>query len=149
MEVLSDKLKEWITENVPYTSQVDEELLSAALRKFAAYEDTGLEPEQVKDMAENAETRLLAWFEANYGKSVGYLMDLLDAEKEGRLVVLPCKVGDTVWEIKHSYVDWPDVSKKFAHEKVFDLQDLEKFGKTVFLTREEAEAALKGGAEHE
>lgn len=57
-----------------------------------------------------------------------------DAEQEGRLVVLPCKVGDTVYAINHGKID----------EATF-IGDA--FGKTIFLTRKEAEAALKGGAE--
>lgn len=72
---------------------------TAALTRLAAYEDTGLEPEQVKDMAENVETRLLTWFEAEYGFPVGKLMDFCEAEQQGRLVVLPCKVGDTVYKL--------------------------------------------------
>ena len=65
--------------------------------RLAAYEDTGMEPEVVKDMVENVETRLLAWFEARYDMPVGKLMDLIEAKQDGRLVVLPCKIGDTVW----------------------------------------------------
>lgn len=64
--------------------------------RLAAYEDTGLEPEVVKDMAENVETRLLAWFEAKYGMSIGRMMDLIEAEQAGRLTVLPFCVGSCV-----------------------------------------------------
>lgn len=67
--------------------------------RLATYEDTGLEPEEAKDMAENAETRLLTWCESRYGFPVGTVMDLLEAKRQGRLVVLPCKVGDTVYKI--------------------------------------------------
>ena len=56
--------------------------------RLAAYEDNGLTPEEVKDIAENAETRLLIWFEARYGFSVGTLMDWCEAAEQGRLVVL-------------------------------------------------------------
>lgn len=70
-----------------------------AVERLAAYEDTGLEPEVVKDMAENAETRLLAWFEARYDMPVGKLMDLIEAYQDGRLVVLPGKASIGVWLI--------------------------------------------------
>lgn len=79
-----------------------------------------------------------------------------DMQDEGRLVELPCALGTTVWTTKW----WDDVTetvkvdgKKF-HRRVmkhkvtktkFSLYDLADFGETVFLTREEAEAALKGG----
>ena len=52
---------------------------AAALERLAAYEDSKLLPEQVMDMAENAETRLLTYFEAVYGIPVGRMMDLAEA----------------------------------------------------------------------
>ena len=71
-----------------------------------------------------------------------------DAEEQGLLVRLPCKVGDTVWVIITSYVcgelgDLPE-TRHYIENRLFKLSILENFGKTVFLTREEAEAALKG-----
>lgn len=77
-----------------------------------------------------------------------------DLEEQSRLIELPCKVGDTVWSLDLD-VHWVE------HFKVTDITvtehgigienpylgygfDVEDFGKTVFLTREEAEAALKG-----
>ena len=94
------------------------------------------------------------------------------AEDEGRLVVLPCSVGDTVWvtthpfnvfddfdfyteaqdEIYESYISsitfYENSNQYRIHAKetrqfikaYFMESD---FGKTVFLTREEAEKALK------
>lgn len=59
------------------------------------------------------------------------------AEEEGRLVVLPCKVGDTVHVLRQSWNGWNIDKKKFTHFMIG------KVGKTVFLTREEAEKALK------
>ena len=74
--------------------------------------------------------------------------NLLQAEKAGRLVVLPCQVGDTIWRIK-CFADWPDIGKPYVEADAFLYRDIHYFGKTVFLTREEAEAVLagKGGAE--
>ena len=81
------------------------------------------------------------------------LLELACADKAGRLVVLPCKVGDHVW------IDGRDaiVTEFFGYrsERYFRAVILgrnkhidipfNEIGKTVFLTREEAEAALKGG----
>ena len=58
-------------------------------------------------------------------------------EKEGRLVVLPCKVGDTAYVLRKSWDGWNIDKKKFTYGMIG------KFGKTVFLTREEAEKELK------
>ena len=78
-----------------------------------------------------------------------------DLEEQGRLIELPCKIGDTVWDIKW----WDDttetrvidgktyfrrVTKHRVTKSKFSLFDYDNLGKTVFLTREEAEAALKG-----
>lgn len=132
--------------------------------RLAAYEDTGLEPEEIRAMAENAETRLLTWCEGRYGFSVGTVMDLLEAKQDGRLVVLPCKVGDTVYCIlKDSPVYYPDTDGWYISEETVceittkglildEIEDgasvyvysFDQVGKTVFLTREEAERALEG-----
>ena len=59
------------------------------------------------------------------------------AEEEGRLVVLPCKVGTPVYFLRHGFDGWRIDSRKFAYGMIGEV------GKTVFLTREEAEKALK------
>lgn len=69
-----------------------------------------------------------------------------DAEEQGLLVRLPCKVGDTVWVIFTSYVceelgDLPE-TRHYIESRPFKLSMLGNFSKTVFLTREEAEASL-------
>lgn len=71
------------------------------------------------------------------------LRELYKADKEGRVVVLPCKVGDTVWRIKRTFEEYPDKSKPYIEPDAFLLQDVFNIGKTVFLTREEAEKALQ------
>ena len=70
------------------------------------------------------------------------LRELAEADKGGRVVVLPCKVGDTVWRIKRTFETYPDKSKPYIEPDAFLLQDVFNIGKTVFLTREEAEKAL-------
>lgn len=71
-----------------------------------------------------------------------------DLEEQGRLIELPCKVGDTVWQIRG--VEWKGYDWKYpvydnarATETKFNLEMLPRIGKTVFLTKEEAEAKLK------
>lgn len=71
------------------------------------------------------------------------LRELAEADKEGRVVVLPCKVGDTVWRIKRTFETYPDKSEPYIEPDAFLLQDVFNIGKTVFLTREEAEKALQ------
>ena len=95
--------------------------------KLAAYEDTELSPEEFKKKSESVLEL--------YGKLKPYA----DAEEQGRLVILPCKVGETVWRVNF------DKRRKRIEEIRFDVNVYTAFGKTVFLTREEAEAALNGG----
>ena len=85
--------------------------------------------------------------------SIDHLRDLLQAEQDGRLVVLPCKVGDHVWaDGREAIVVWffGYETERYLHAQFYDnMQYIDipftEIGKTVFLTREEAEAALKGG----
>lgn len=60
-----------------------------------------------------------------------------NAEEEGRMAVLPCKVGDTVYVLRQSWNGWNIDKKKFTYGM------MGKVGKKVFLTRDEAEKALK------
>lgn len=89
------------------------------------------------------------------------LRELAEADKAGRVVVLPCKVGDTVWivgavrklysaKVRTFFCGHPSAVRGGADdghvhmirttECDIPMQDI---GKTVFLTREEAERALQ------
>lgn len=73
---------------------------------------------------------------------------------EGRLVVIPCKVGDTVWF--RTYAKNATVDLGIQPHEVVDIRSyvivrgeftdvgipIEHFDKTAFLTREKADAAL-------
>lgn len=82
------------------------------------------------------------------------LRELAEADKAGRVVVLPCKVGDTVWRIVRDgepHITRDEVRDMYFADDMTPCVELvggrvtftEKFGKTVFLTREEAERALR------
>ena len=104
---------------------------------------------------------------------VDRLRELKQADDEGRCVVLKCKPNATVWFIKSAFstahfpIEGNHVSIKgvacdgdiycsaiTAYNKISRSFYMSDIGKTVFLTREEAEAALrrkqeKEEAEHE
>lgn len=69
------------------------------------------------------------------------------AEEEGRLVVLPCKVGTTVYVIDYiwDYGEIGDKAKRnyFIKRMSFKYGMISVFNKTVFLTQGEAEKALE------
>lgn len=71
-----------------------------------------------------------------------------DLEEQGRLIKLPYKIGDTVYEITGATTrgyDWKYLTyeKAYVHGTVFNLDRLYDIGKTVFLTKAEAEERLK------
>lgn len=100
------------------------------------------------------------------------LLELAVADKAGQIIILPCKVGDTVYRVIRtkdggghiapavvSGIHMADTVRGHRYQKnteyivlrvdgyYCDHVDVKKIGKTVFLTHEEAEAALKGGDE--
>ena len=119
--------------------------------RLKAYEDTDRTPDEVDMDHEAAEElrRLCRDYD------LGRLEELIEADRAGRLVVLPCKVGDTVYGFHGSRTILPMVAKWIETNtngwdvaaqyvpmapKFYQFSD---FGKTVFLTREEAEKALE------
>ena len=69
------------------------------------------------------------------------LSELEDKLEEGTLVELPCKVGDTVYIVGRKYR--AGSYESFINTGKFRYSDIEKFGDTVFIVREAAEARLK------
>lgn len=67
------------------------------------------------------------------------LAEYEDLEEQGKLLKLPCEIGQRVYMI---YQFCGKGAWEIEEHKI-RLEDLENIGKTVFLTREEAEAALK------
>lgn len=114
--------------------------------KLASYEDAGLTPKEVKEMCENVDTRMLQWFDHKYGIGAGQMMHLAEADKEGRLWVAPCKLGTTLYMIvtKRPKLNWPEFSfiKTTCLTEHNFFRVIRDFGKTVFLTRKEANDAL-------
>ena len=153
------------------------------IEKLADYKDPGFTPEEIACMAQFLKEQTSEEVIADNMKTVTRLLEWSKwkaADEEGRLVVLPCKVGDTVWFVgtecdKNDCWEYSDYChrgcEKLKTPKIrettirqfclkgnqfdsmtdtdalysstseyFYLQDI---GKTVFLTREEAKAALE------
>lgn len=70
------------------------------------------------------------------------LADYKDAEERGLLIWLPCKVGSHVWRVWITDGRKPEITEHDMSDLLHIVQWIGKFGKTVFLTREEAEAVL-------
>lgn len=72
-----------------------------AVARLAQYEDKGLEPEEAMTAKEMAKVACALNLLKEYRSvgSVEHFRELSQAEQDGRLVVLPCKVGDTVYSL--------------------------------------------------
>ena len=122
------------------------------IERLAAYEATGLTPEEIK--APFTEDTMINLAAQALGVEPSRLRELAEADKDGRVVVLPCKQGDELW----TYGNFPH-GREVYRFTVSDVSTLngrtvlntlgfgtirpEDIGKTVFLTREEAERALQ------
>ena len=126
---------------------------TAVCDRLAAYEDTGLTPEEIK--APFTEDTMINLAAQALGVEPSRLRELAEADKDGRCVVLQCKVGDTVWRIVRDgepHITRDEVRDMYFADDMTPCVELvggrvtftEKFGKTVFLSREEAEKALRG-----
>ena len=131
--------------------------------RLMQYEDTELTPQEVLSM----KFEWCAMMDALNSIGGGYtrLRELAEADRAGRLVVLPCKVGDTLWVTGRDSVpremrlEAPDIRTACTDEDNLCMSacsrkpdgfcayrlrnDGADIGKTVFLTREAAEKALE------
>ena len=136
------------------------------IERLAAYEDTGLTPEEIKaPFTEDAMINLAA---QALGVEPSRLRELAEADKYGRVVVLQCKVGDVMYKLFREYTECtsyqvrkdnhccegcmvPCDSREVTVIRAIQPNSLpevvryiEDIGKTVFFSREEAEKALRG-----
>ena len=65
-----------------------------------------------------------------------------DLEEQGLLLRLPCKVGDTFWELNEN-AEQPYAYPRIAHSLQHCVYALEGLGKTTFLMQSEAEEKLR------
>lgn len=124
------------------------------------YLDTGLEPEAVETVKLALAAKHMVDLETLNNTPISRLVELAEADKDGRCVVLPCKVGDTVWIVGAVRKLYSAKVRTFfcgntsavrggdddGHIHMIRTTEcdipMQKFGKTVFLSREEAERAM-------
>ena len=141
-----------------------------ALNRLAEYEDTGLEPKELNEKMNEAydlgaqsvlRDRGLTWSEAEE------LLRYREAEEQGLLVRLPCKVGDSFFAVRKFCDEYGELEEPVEHwdsdcygcnlpcngklkvvERKFNsihhiIANINSIGDSIFLTREEAEKALE------
>ena len=130
--------------------------------RLAAYEDTGLYPESVEELKLSMMGKAISEITEFEGLPIDRIREFAEADKDGRVVVLPCKVGDTVWivgavrklysaKVRTFFCGNPSAVRgrdPDGHIHMIRTTEcdipMQEFGKTVFLSREEAEKALRG-----
>lgn len=116
------------------------------------YPDTGCSQRQVWERLKNIEDILCDNFDTY---DLSRIKELVEADREGRCVVMPCKIGETIYHIHGKTIlpmqaKWVETNEKgwcvcgnYPPMATFAFS-FDDFGKTVFLTREAAEKALEG-----
>lgn len=111
--------------------------------RLKAYEDAGLSPQACAEAREIEETL------SGYDYSISRMVELMKADVEGRVLILPCAPDAIYWEkvggiLAQSRFEglhvYEDGTIKYAGYGIEICS--EDIGKTIFLSREEAEKAL-------
>ncbi len=123
--------------------------------RLKAYEDTGLEPEEVlpKDKADEISLKLMRLADLESFCRYTRLRELAVADQEGHVIVLPCEVGHAAYWVHNGIITDCRINRIQVNRKgVFLCLKSNKshgafrvdtcLGKTVFLTHEEAEKVL-------
>lgn len=158
LECMKPKLLDMVL-NGPVLNSVSKAALRQIIRQLysalAAYEDTGLTLAEVHSMSGEWCAMMSV---LNSIGSYDRLRELAEADRDGRVVVLPCKVGQRVFALldtdKHisecevkqigmgNKIGFIGLEPIGARGREYGVA-LNGFGKTVFLTREAVEKALE------
>ena len=110
-----------------------------------------------KEAGERGAQYALKYLEEEYGVSIRRLIELAQADREGRCFTSPVKIGQTVWFVRDPKRN-PENIVETTVEKIVCKRggtymklgcnsmyetSCNSIGKTVFLTRAEAQAALR------
>ena len=135
----------------PYDTDCSQKQVCERLK---AYEDTGLTPKEVTALGKLFDYALKESKTLTEQLTLlKHIRKLAEADKDGRCVVLPCKVGDKLYRVFAGAIFEHRVGsmKYFAIQGRWDIETYpfcpfveSSIGKTVFLTREEAERAMEG-----
>ena len=116
--------------------------------RLKTYEDAGLSPQACAEAREIEETL------SGCDYSISRMVELMKADKDGRVLILPCKVGDMAYWVHNGVITGCHVYRIQVNRKgtfVFLKSTISHggfrtdacLGKTVFLSRKEAEKALQ------
>ena len=114
------------------------------VERLADYEDTERIPEEVSTLVKDFSDLCTIVGECG---GISRVRALAEADRAGRVVVLPCKVGDTVYRLFVGNPDNPVIATLKINTVAEAVKLIGKMGMHkyigTFLTREEAEKALE------
>ena len=128
-----------------------------AIDRLGEYEDAGLTPDEIERSKMEIEAGCVKAVARTYGIDINRLRELAEADRAGLVAMLPCKVGDTVFaSCCGCVVDFTvdsirviannDVQMRLRYPVNQTLWlSAAEFGKTIYLTHEEAEGSQEGG----
>ena len=131
--------------------------IKEAVDRLAAYEDTGLEPKEIDEVFDEYNDVLKAIIKDGERMITNdRLRELAEADREGRCMIVPVKSGQSVYCLQDYFNETTLKSEKrvkcrtvdfvLAGAKMFETEGFiwrfSEIGEKIFLTREEAEAAL-------
>lgn len=100
--------------------------------RLAAYEDTGLEPEAIETVKLALAAKHMVDLETLNNTPISRLVEFAEADKDGRVLILPCKLGTKVYRIRYEIADHPDDPELEIATTWFTPEYRDDIGKTVF-----------------
>ena len=142
MEKLTEKLKYVLEDCIDCISPIQQEVINKAVDRLAAYEETGLEPEEIELLAKQRDLYVDACGELPLKR----IRELAQADREGRCVVMPCQPGDKVSYKSSVGLRCNAVIKDYTPENIFitaetEIPNAEPLSHTFSIL--EIEAALR------
>ncbi len=125
------------------------QLIEEQAAELAAFKASGLSPERCAELArEDIPAAIDALVEYQSALPIDKAREFAKAFDEGRLVILPCKLGKYVFAIEERSNHYAEPLRKVIEPVEFEFDMREDVGTSIFLTQEEAEAALEKGGQH-
>lgn len=150
-----ERMTRWNPETEEAECEIDGVVHTGSITtRLAEYEDTGLDPEEIK--RSDALLRGFIDLSRRHARTLPWIEKVMIADREGRLLVLPCKVGDELWIKRNGKIQCETIDRITVDQtdeddgwyiSIYTMSASvlsEDIGRLVFLSREDAEKALEG-----
>ena len=109
MEKLTEKLKYVLEDCIDCISPIQQEVINKAVDRLAAYEETGLEPEEIELLAKQRDLYVDACGELPLKR----IRELAQADREKRIIVIPKDNNELLEKLKDLFFsDWATLRRE-------------------------------------